>query len=124
MFRKGTLSGSHTNPPHPESHADQAQYETDPLLDNNNHLGLSVFLFASSLLSHTLSDTQSAVAAEVSNVFLKTGGAAIIALNRGYDFGRQYSAYACFSLHRFLQGQGRLAVVLALYNARIVGHDG
>ena len=83
MFRKGTLSGFHTPPPHPEDHADQAQYETDPLLDNNNQLGLSTFLFASSLFLHTLPDTQSAVAAEVSNFFLKTGGAAIIALNRG-----------------------------------------
>jgi hypothetical protein len=82
---------------HPEGHADQAQYEADPLLDNNNHLGLSAFLFASSLLPHTLSDTQSALATEVSDIFMKTAGAAIVALNRGYDFGRQYSACACVS---------------------------
>src|SRR3979490_2620639 len=97
------LSGLHTNPPHPEGHADQAQYETDPLLDNNNRRGLSAFLFASCLLPHPLPDTQCALMAEVSNLFLKTAGAAIVALNRGYDFGRQYSAYACVSHHRFLR---------------------
>ena len=32
---------------------------------------------------------------------MKTAGAAIVALNRGYDFGRQYPAYACVSHHRF-----------------------
>ena len=56
--------------------------------------GLSAFLFVSSLLPHTLSDTQSAIAAEVSNIFMKTAGAAVVALNRGYDFDRQYSACA------------------------------
>jgi hypothetical protein len=84
-----------------QASTDEAQYETDPLLDNNNHLGLSAFLLASSLLPHTLSDTQSALASEGSNIFMKTTGAAIVALNRGYDFGRQYSAYACVSHHRF-----------------------
>src|SRR5258708_39432624 len=79
VCRKSILFGLHTNPPHPKAHADEAQYETDPLLDNNNHLGLSAFLFASSLLPHTLSDTQSALATEVSN-FMKTPGAAIVAL--------------------------------------------
>jgi hypothetical protein len=33
---------------------------------------------------------------------METAGAAIVALNRGYDSGRQYSAYACVSHHRFL----------------------
>jgi hypothetical protein len=83
------LSGLHTNPPHPEGHADQPQYETDPLLDNKNDLGLSAFLFASSLSPHPLSGTQCPRAAEVSNIFMKTAGAAIVPLNRGYDFGRQ-----------------------------------
>src|ERR1700675_2021383 len=50
---------------------------------------------------HTLSDTQSALASEGSNIFMKTAGTAIVALNRGYDFGRQYPAYACVSHHRF-----------------------
>ena len=95
MCRKSILFGLHTNPPHPKAHADEAQYETDPLLDNNNQLGLGAFLFASSLLPHILSDTQSALASEGSNIFMKTAGAAIVALNRGYDFGRQYSLCLC-----------------------------
>jgi hypothetical protein len=70
--------GLHTNPPHPEGHADQAQDKADPLLDNNNRRGLSAFSFDSSLRRHTLSGTQSALAAEVSNIFMKTDGAAII----------------------------------------------
>jgi hypothetical protein len=97
LFRKSILSGYHTNPQHPEGHAGETQYEAAPLLDNNNHPGLSAFLCASPLLPHTVSDTQSALAAEVSNIFMKTAGAAIVALNRGYDFGRQYSACACVS---------------------------
>jgi hypothetical protein len=97
LFRKSILSGYHTNPQHPEGHAGETQYEAAPLLDNNNHPGLSAFLCASPLLPHTVSDTQSALAAEVSNIFLKSAGPAIVALNRGYDFGRQYSACACVS---------------------------
>jgi hypothetical protein len=102
VFRKNILSGFHTNPPHSEGHAGEAQYEADPLLDNSNRRGLSTFLFVSSLFPYPLSDIQSALAAEVSNFFMKTAGAAIAALNRGYDFGRQYSAYACVSHPRFL----------------------
>jgi hypothetical protein len=115
VFRKSILSGFHTNPPHSEGHADQAQYETDPLFDNSNRRGLSAFLFASPFLPHTLSDTQCTLVAEVAYIFMKTARAAIVALNRGYDAGGQYSAYACVSHHSFLH---KLRAIYIQYDFR------
>src|ERR1700761_2050057 len=117
VCRKSILFGLHIDPPDPEGHADQAQYETDPLLDNNNRLGLSALLFTSSHLPHTLSSTRSALAAEVSNIFAKTPGAAIVALNRGHDFGRQCSACAWVSDHSFLH---KLRALYIQYDFRYI----
>jgi hypothetical protein len=103
VFRKSIQSGLHKNPPHSDGHTGEAPYEADPLLDNSKRRGLSTFLFVSALLPYPPSGTQSALAAEVSNFFMKTTGATIVALNRGYDFACRYSAYACVSHRMFLR---------------------
>jgi hypothetical protein len=99
VCRKSILFRLHVDPVHPKGHADQAQYETDPLLENSNRRRLSALLFVPSLLPHTLSDIQSGFVAEVSNIFMKIASASIVGLNREYDFGRQYSACACVGHH-------------------------
>jgi hypothetical protein len=86
------VSGLYTNAQDPENHANEAQHEADPLLDNNDP-GWSAPWFILFVLRHFPRGTRCALAVEVSNISIKTAGGTAGALNPVSTFGCQSSAY-------------------------------
>ena len=87
------MPGLYANTPDSEGYTNEAQYEANPLLDNNNRPGWTAYLLTF-LLPRRWSGTPCALVVEISDMSVNTAGGAVPELNRISAVGHQSSAWA------------------------------